>query len=224
MNNEPHSCGLCHSTHATLHHTHPYRPLVGRRYWRCDQCGLIQVDKCDQISAHEEKALYDLHQNSPDDSGYHAFLTQITVPLHALLLEQGKPRAQGLDFGAGPGPALPGILAGLGHQCTIYDLFYAPELATLSRTYDFICATEVFEHLAQPAKVLDQLLSCLQPQGLLAVMMQRPDEQSDFSRWGYLNDPTHISFYTNTALSFISTHWPLTEVFRSKNVVIWQRG
>lgn len=224
MHNPHHICGLCGNTHATLCHTHPYRPLVGRRYWRCEQCQLIQVAQADRISADEEKALYDLHQNNPGDRGYQEFLTQITKPLHALLLAQGKSHALGLDFGAGPGPAMPGILSALGHQCAIYDLFYAPALATLNHTYDFICATEVFEHLGEPAKVLDQLITCLAPQGLLAVMMQRPDEQTDFARWGYLNDPTHISFYTNTALSFISSHWSLHEVFRSKNVLIWQRG
>lgn len=224
MHNSHHTCGLCGNTQATLYHTHPHRPLVGRQYWCCKRCELIQVAKADRISVDHEKALYDLHQNSPDDRGYQEFLTQVTKPLHSLLLEQSKPHAQGLDFGAGPGPAMPRILAALGHQCAIYDLFYAPEKSTLNRTYDFISATEVFEHLAEPAKVLDQLLPCLAPQGLLAVMMQRPDEQVDFSRWGYLNDPTHISFYTNTALSFISSHWPLNEVYRSNNVIIWRRG
>lgn len=217
-----HACGLCGHAHAWLCHIHTQRPLEGRRYWRCARCELIQVDAADRLSSQAEKALYDLHQNNPDDLHYQGFLTQVTQPLHQLLLAQRKPCATGLDFGAGPGPALPKILSALGHHCAVYDLYYANNPQHLNQTYDFICATEVFEHLAQPAAVLDQLWACLRPHGLLAVMMQRPDEQADFSRWGYLNDPTHISFYTNPALCFIESNWLLKEVFRTQNVVIWQ--
>lgn len=215
-------CGLCGHTQAHLHHTHPYRPLVGRRYWRCAHCQLIQVDAADRLCAEDEKALYDLHENDAGDLGYQTFLAQITAPLQRLLLAQDKPHAEGLDFGAGPGPALPSLLREMGHACTEYDLYYANHPQRLARQYDFICATEVFEHLAHPAAVLTQLVECLKPGGLLAIMMQRPDEQPDFARWGYLNDPTHISFYSNTALSFITSKWPLNERYRDKNVIIWQ--
>lgn len=215
-------CGLCGHTQASLYHTHTQRPLHGRRYWRCAQCQLVQVEVTERLNPQAEKALYDLHQNDPEDVGYQRFLAQLTQPLHQLLLAQHQPCATGLDFGAGPGPAIPQMLAALGHHCMVYDLYYANDPRKLDRTYDFICATEVFEHLAHPAAVLEQLLACLRPQGFLGVMMQRPDEQPDFAHWGYLNDPTHISFYTNPALCFIESNWPLTEVFRSNNVIIWQ--
>lgn len=217
------ACGLCGHTGHTLIHTHQQRPLTGRQFMQCNHCQLIQVPPTQRYSSTDEKALYDLHQNAPDDMGYRNFLTQVSTPLHALLVAAGKTSAQGLDFGAGPGPVLPSLLQSLGHRCEVYDLYYAPNPERLQHSYDFICATEVFEHLAQPQHVMQQLHACLNPNGLLAVMMQRPDEQTNFSTWGYLNDPTHISFYTESALNWLSNHWQLREVFRSKNVIIWQK-
>lgn len=128
----------------------------------------------------------------------------------------------GLDFGCGPGPALSAMLREQGLACCDYDIFYAPQAERLQRVYDFVTATEVFEHLARPAEVLDQLISRIKPGGFLALMMQRPDEQDSFAHWGYLRDPTHISFYTNQALAFIADQWSLTESHRDRNVIIWQ--
>lgn len=215
-------CGLCGEHSFVCIHTHPYHPLQGRAYWQCQQCALIQVAPEQRISAQEEKALYDLHENDPIDAGYQRFLSQLSGPLASQLDSDGKTNADGLDFGSGPAPVLAELMKSHGHQCTTYDLYYTHKPERLTALYDFICATEVFEHLASPGSVLDTLVACLKPGALLAIMMQRPDEQPDFATWGYLNDPTHISFYPEKALSYICWRWSLTEVFRSKNVLLWR--
>ena len=222
-----HTCGLCGGREATLVHQHPYRPIVGRRFLQCRHCGLIQAPFTDRLSPAAEKAEYDLHQNASTDPGYRRFLQRLMVPLHKLLGPMnpaaGTQSFSGLDFGSGPGPVLSTMLRELGYQCTDYDLFYAYHPQRLQQQYDFITATEVFEHLATPAEVMTMLIQCLRPQGLLAVMMQRPDEQPTFAQWGYIKDPTHISFYTNQALEFMSEHWSLTEIYRDRDVIIWRR-
>ena len=216
---EAHTCGLCLQQEARLLHRNRHRPNAGRLFVKCAHCGLIQVPEAHRVSSAAEKAEYDLHQNDPEDPGYRKFLQRFIVPLAAQL-----DKAQsGLDFGCGPGPALSSMLSQLGYPCADYDLFYANDPARLQAQYDFITATEVFEHLAHPANVLDTLLTCLKSGGVLAVMMQRPDEQPDFTNWGYIKDPTHISFYTNQALSFLADRWLLTQVYRDRNVLIWRK-
>lgn len=215
-------CGLCEHRLFVCIHTHPYRPLQGRKYWQCQQCYLIQVSPEQRLSVQAEKALYDIHENDIADNGYRSFLSQLSTPLARLLQEDGKINAQGLDFGSGPAPVLAELMNSYGHRCTTYDLFYQNEPQRLQDRYDFITASEVFEHLASPAKVLDTLTACLKPGALFAIMMQRPDEQPDFATWGYLNDPTHISFYPERTLSYINAKWSLTELFRSKNVLVWR--
>lgn len=221
-----HCCGLCSGQSASFVHQHSARPIEGRRYLRCNHCGLIQVEQRHRLSLTEEKSVYDLHGNDPGDAHYRLFLSQLTTPLIKLLHQHQSVFSQwppeGLDFGSGPGPTLSGIMREQGFNCVDYDIFYAPNAKRLQAEYGFITATEVFEHLAEPAKVLDQLNTNLEPGGFLALMMQRPDEQDNFANWGYIRDPTHISFYTNQALRYISNRWSLKECHRDRNVIIWQ--
>lgn len=184
---------------------------------QCNHCGLIQVAHKDRLSPAAEKSIYDLHQNDPLQPEYRQFLQRLVVPL----LTHLPSGARGLDFGCGPGPALASLLSELGYTCHNYDLYYAHEPALLQRPYNFITATEVFEHLAEPAEVLGMLTRCLVPGGVLAIMMQRPDEQPDFAKWGYLKDPTHITFYTNQSLEFIQQRFNLNEVYRDRDVLIF---
>jgi hypothetical protein len=120
------------------------------------------------ISADEEKARYDQHNNHPDDPDYRAFLSRIFVPMQQRL----NPGSCGLDFGSGPGPTLSLMFEEAGHRMTIYDHFYAPTSSTLDQPYDFITATEVVEHLHRPGLELERLWSLLNPSGLLGVMTQ----------------------------------------------------
>ena len=65
--------------------------------------------------------------------------------------------AKGLDFGSGPGPALACMLRESGYEVALYDSFYEPDEAVLNDRYDFICATEVVEHLSRPGWELHRL-------------------------------------------------------------------
>ena len=73
-----------------------------RDYLRCSACLLVFVPPQQFVTSEAEKALYDLHQNSPDDPRYRRFLARIFDPLSARLV----PGNHGLDFGSGPGPTL----------------------------------------------------------------------------------------------------------------------
>ncbi|WP_114416256.1 class I SAM-dependent methyltransferase [Marinospirillum perlucidum] len=218
-------CPLCEQAASSLWHTETRKPLQGREFWRCHLCGLVFVPAEFHLDGAAEKQVYELHENNPDDPGYRRFLNQLLQPLlpflEALKNQRGRP-LQGLDFGCGPGPTLSLMLQEAGFLCTDYDPYFAP-VPHWQQPYDFIVSTEVFEHLSRPGLVLEQLSSCLQEDGLLVIMTQRPRDLEAFRRWHYLLDPTHITFFSDASLDWISQNWPLREVYRGKAVVILKR-
>ncbi|MGH1374526.1 MAG: class I SAM-dependent methyltransferase [Cellvibrionaceae bacterium] len=171
-----------------------------RSYLLCEECGAIHVPSQHHLSANDEKAEYDKHENDVSDEGYRKFLTRMMEPL----LERVEPASQGLDFGCGPGPALARMLEERGFSMSVFDKYYANTPAALERHYDFICATEVVEHLAAPLQVFEKLWSLLKPGGVLGIMTKRVNDLENFYRWHYKNDPTHIVFFHEKTFRWIA--------------------
>lgn len=170
------------------------------------------------LSAQAERAVYEQHQNDPNDPRYRAFLMRLFAPMRARL----APFASGLDFGSGPGPALSAMFRESGVSCVDYDPFFANDASLLTRTYDFIACTEVLEHLASPGAVIAQLMSLLRPGGLLGVMTKRVTSDAAFATWHYIRDPTHIAFFSDETFTWIGEHHGVAVRFESKDVVLLQ--
>jgi SAM-dependent methyltransferase len=164
----------------------------------CDECALVFVSPDSYLSPQAERAEYDLHQNLIDDPGYRAFLSRLMLPL----VQRLPPAAKGLDFGCGPGPALAHMLREAGCDVALYDPFYSPCQDVLDARYDFICATEVVEHLHHPGLELERVWSLLRPGGWLGVMTKLVSGRDAFAKWHYKNDPTHVCFF-----SVQTWHW-----------------
>jgi SAM-dependent methyltransferase len=180
-------CPLCGGQKTAPFHQDQRRP-----YLRCCRCALVFVPSAYYLERSAERAEYDLHCNVVDDPGYRKFLSRLALPLAARL----APGSQGLDFGCGPGPALAAMLRDVGHEVSLYDSFYQPDNAALTRRYDFICATEVVEHLHQPGSELARLWSLLKPGGVLGIMTKLVRDREAFAGWHYKNDPTHVCFFS----------------------------
>lgn len=180
-------CTLCAGIQTSRFASDSRRP-----YLRCAACGLVFVPPAYYLSRDAERAEYDLHQNNVDDPGYRAFLSRLSQPL----CERLSPGARGLDFGCGPGPALAQMMAAAGFEMALYDSFYASDTAPLAQQYDFICATEVVEHLHHPGRELERLWSLLRPGGWLGVMTKLVRDAEAFTNWHYKNDPTHVCFFS----------------------------
>jgi len=170
----------------------PFYEDKRRPYLRCCRCALVFVPPAYYLDRSAERAEYDLHCNALNDPGYRAFLSRLALPLVARL----APGSCGLDFGCGPGPALAAMLREAGHEVSVYDSFYQPERDVLNRRYDFICATEVVEHLHQPGTELSRLWSLLNPGGVLGIMTKLVLGSEAFAGWHYKNDPTHVCFFS----------------------------
>lgn len=204
-------CPLCNASEPALYHQDRRRD-----YYQCATCALVFVPQEQHLTAAEEKAEYDQHQNSPHDTGYRRFLGRLFDPMRAKL----SAGATGLDFGSGPGPTLSLMFEEAGHAMAIYDIYYAPDEQVLHRSYDFITATEVVEHLAAPGEVLSQLVANLTPGGYLGLMTKRVTSQEAFSRWHYINDPTHVSFFSEATFRWWSATQGLSVEFPGNDTVI----
>lgn len=187
-----------------------------RVFHHCAVCHLIFVPKQYHISPQSEKSHYDCHQNSASDPHYRQFLSQLVDPLVKCL----RPNSHGLDFGSGPGPALPSMFMESGHRVDMYDPFYAPIETVWTRTYDFITSTEVLEHLADPGKELDRLWRHLNPGGWLGIMTRIWTNSQPFAQWYYKNDATHICFYTSATFKWIARSLNMQVKFIDTNVII----
>lgn len=205
-------CPLCGGHSIAAYHSDQRRD-----YLHCSRCGLVFVPTDQQLSQQDEKAIYDQHQNSPDDQGYREFLRRLTKPL----LDRLKPGSQGLDFGCGPGPTLSAMLEEQGHPMALYDLYYANNLAVLESQYDFITSTEVVEHLSQPGAELQRLWSLLTPGGYLGLMTKQVRDREAFANWHYKNDLTHISFFSPQSFEYLGRQWGSNPEFIGADVIIF---
>ena len=190
-----------------------------RSYYLCENCNLIFVSSVDFLSLKEEKRRYDLHENNIDNLGYRTWLNNIFVPMNKIL----SPKAEGLDFGSGPEPALSVLFEEANYSMSIYDYFYAKEEAVFNRKYDFITASEVVEHLQEPKKELERLWKCLKTDGYLAIMTGLWISIERFSNWSCKRDLTHVCFFSKKTFIYLSKKWNAKISFINKNVVILQK-
>lgn len=170
------------------------------------------------LSSIEERALYEQHENDPDDPRYRAFLSRLFTPLRARL----RDGASGLDFGCGPGPTLSRMFRESAVECDDYDPIFFDDRALLERTYDFVVCSEVLEHVAKPAIVLEQLTSMLRPDGWLGVMTKRVTTEAAFATWHYTRDPSHVSFFSDATFAFVARKHHLSMHLESADVALFQ--
>jgi SAM-dependent methyltransferase len=208
-------CPLCGSTGLALFHIDDRRP-----YQRCPRCLLVSVPEAFHLSPEEERAEYERHENRIDDPGYRRFLMRAAEPLLARLPGPGT----GLDFGCGPGPALAAMLRERGHSVTLFDPFFAPAPDWDRAVYDFITATEVVEHLAQPGAELERLWSLLREGGLLVVMTKLVRTAESFAGWHYRRDPTHIVFFSRATWRWWARQKGAALEFVGDDVIVLRRG
>ena len=198
-------CPLCGGTSAPFHHS-------DRLFLSCGACALVFVPARQHLSLEQERSRYSTHRNSPEDSGYRAFLDRLLIPLTARLVTG----ACGLDYGSGPGPAVSTMMRERGFVMADYDPFFAPDEAPLRATYDFVTCTEVVEHLRRPIDAFSHIDALLRPGGVFGILTGVLESDNEFAPWWYHRDVTHIAFYRPNTLEWIARHfhWRLERASR----------
>ena len=190
-----------------------------RDYFSCRTCHLVFVPPEHFLSAEDEKAQYDRHQNSPEDQGYRTFLSRLFSPMKARLTQGNR----GLDFGSGSGPTLSVMFEEIGYPMTIYDHFYANDPSVLERSYDFITTTEVVEHLHHPRQELDRLWAILKPGGSLGIMTKLVRDREAFATWHYISEPTHVCFFSRSTFKWLAEQWQAELMFEGNDVILFKK-
>lgn len=210
---QDYSCPLCCSTSIQA-----FARDAARNYYQCSHCELVFVPPQFHLPQADEKAQYDLHSNV-DEPGYRTFLQRVCNPL----LGRIGIASSGLDFGCGPGPVLAIMLREQGHSVSLYDQFYFSDRSVLLRKYDFITATEVFEHLQYPQREIETLWSCLRSNGTLAIMTKLVRDQASFAGWHYKTDPTHIIFFSIKTFEFLARYLQAELEFVGNDVILLRK-
>ena len=207
-------CPLCSSNQTRF-----YFEDRKRSYFQCSRCELVFVPPEQRLDARSEKAHYDHHKNTPDDQGYRLFLSRLALPL----LERLASGSRGLDFGCGPGPALAHMLREAGHTVALYDIYYQPCADVLEKTYDFVTATEVIEHLFDPKKIWLQWLDLIKPGGWIGIMTKQVIDLEAFASWHYKYDPTHVIFFSRATFRYLAERDNLELEFIGNDVILLRK-
>lgn len=211
-------CILCHQSTKLLYTKHDTQ-RGELRYYYCNtpnSCGLIFLDPDQRITAAEERSRYELHNNNAHDPRYRLFLKRLADPVIDLAFRD----AQALDFGCGPEAVMSLIFAEQEITMQSYDPFFFPEAALLEKQYDIITASEVLEHVRDPATTVQQLKDLLCPGGYLGVMTETSTHPRNFADWWYHSDTTHVCFYSSTTFHWIAQRYHMEIVNEKKNVCI----
>lgn len=194
-------CPLCRNPDILKHFDLKVKQGNSRTYFQCQKCEIVYLDPEFHLSPVKEKAVYDCHNNSPENDGYVRFLKRLADPLSLKLSKHSS----GLDFGCGPGPTMQSILADKGFNVCNYDPFYFPDRNLLKNKYDFVTCTEVIEHFYNPYKEFLRINRLLKKKGsYLGLMTQLLPEGMNFKDWWYLRDPTHVVIYSERTFMWIS--------------------
>lgn len=207
------SCPLCESNNVQF-----YEEVKSRSFNKCQNCDLVFLSKEFLCSQELEKSRYLEHNNSELSQGYKKFLYNIIHPVknNQNLLDFG------LDYGCGPYPMMSKLLKAEGYQIDDYDPYFSDfKLDFNNARYNFVILCEVIEHFSNPKLEIQRIKSLLLEGGLIYIQTSMLDESINFSTWWYKDDITHVSFFSETTISYICETFNLKRLSSShKNVII----
>lgn len=195
------------------------RDLHTDRYYHCDYCGAYNMDSQYRFTEDQEKAHYQCHNNDINDIGYQQF----TAPVTNAILAHCTSDMLGLDYGCGKGPVITKQLQNEGYHVDLYDPYFYPDTAYLTKQYDYIFSCEVFEHFYSPANELTKLTNLLKPGGLLVIKTHLFVDQTPFEQWYYIKDETHVFIYTFQTIQYIAKQFSYTIEKLEERLVILRK-
>lgn len=157
------------------------------------------------LSPAEERARYELHQNSSQDAGFLKFLEPFVDFVQSSVPAGGKL----LDFGSGPEKVLSGLLVQRGFQVVGYDPYFENEAQNLMHSFDGIFLHEVIEHLKDPLAELSLLQMKLKPKASILIRTSLHQGEDHFKTWYYPKDSTHIGFFSRKTEKFLQKKFAL---------------
>ncbi len=206
-------CRLCN------HETRTFWKNGEKEYFKCNNCRAVQLSPAHYISAEAEKDRYLTHNNDIADVRYQNFVNPIT----SRILVDFSPDSHGLDYGCGTGPVAASVLKKENYQVALYDPFFVEDHTVLNNKFNFIICCEVMEHFYQPAEEFKMLSSLLYPGGKLYCKTSLFSDNTDFEKWYYKNDPTHVFFYATKSLEWIKDTNNFSSLEVSEKLIVFTK-
>lgn len=172
-----------------------------KEYYSCPNCYCIFLNPEHRLNPEQEKARYDLHQNNIENRGYIQFIE----PILNYVRNNYNESHSGLDYGSGPNPVLADLLKKELFSIEIYDPYYSNNSRLSQNKYDFIICCEVMEHFYNPHEEFERLKELLNTNGKLICKTSIYSDNIDFLGWHYKNDATHVIFYSNKTIKYLSS-------------------
>lgn len=188
-------------------------------FYLCGNCFGIFKDAGTYLSAVEEKARYEKHNNDVNDIGFQQFV----FPMTSYILNNFVLSHRGLDFGSGTGSAVSKILQDHNYHIKQYDPFFTDKQALTGQKYNYIVCCEVMEHFQNPDEEFQLLYELLEQNGTLICMTHLYDPSIDFHRWYYKNDPTHIFFYQKETIDYIAGKYRYSSAFIDHRLIVFKK-
>ena len=198
----PNTCPLCHSESALFYKNKK------REYHQCNNCKGIFIGARFIVNSDEEKLRYETHNNDVEDIRYQQFVSPIT----SSIIKDFTPKDRGLDFGAGTGSAISKVLIDNEFDICKYDPFFHNYPNLLDEQYNYIACCEVIEHFNNPDKEFTLLNRLLLPNGKLYCMTDIYDGSTDFNKWYYKNDETHVFIYQKATLHWVKNNFGFLDI------------
>lgn len=188
------NCPLCASGNV-----YEYAKVNWRTFFRCRDCTLVFVPPHYHCTPDEEQRRYALHDNTESNEGYVRYLGQ-TV---SVICERLPVEARVLDFGCGEHAVLAALLRKKGLRCSFWDPLYERHARTLTdgEHFGMVVINEVIEHCRNIGETLETVRGLLSDEGEVVVRTQcYPDDPARFEKWWYVQDPTHVIFFSQQSL------------------------
>ena len=173
-------------------------------YRRCAQCSFVFTDAFDNWSHQDfERRIYNADYAKVDPE-YLDSRPEKNAEFINLAFGAGKTGLRVLDYGGGNG-ALADTLRRDGYTADSFDPFSQHNVRPTGKA-NLLTAFEVMEHVPEPHRTVDDMLSLLEPDGivLFSTLLQPPDFDQIGLNWWYIGPRNgHISIYSPLTLEHL---------------------
>lgn len=200
------NCPLCNSSDSVqlgsrnVEHAH-------RDFYRCGYCDCIHVPESQHPPKEEEIRRYATHNNQYGNPAYRTYLEKILEGATEWMGSLNDYRV--LDYGGGEEEVLARMLREKAIEAECWDPIYGYDKLD-STPYDRIICCEAAEHFANPKNEFQRMKKILRPGGLIYVVTRLSDTIDQPLQWWYINDSTHLVFYSCRSWEYIADSFGFT--------------
>lgn len=215
-------CPLCKEDKISRYFSDEFKSFGSLKrveYFLCHTCDLVFQDPETWLPEIQEKQRYEEHNNCLEDENYLSYLNKSLQ----FVVENSKSAIQSaVDYGCGPVEGLKEIATDM--DVTSYDPYFFSDIKLIESAYDAVFCIEAIEHFNNPQEELIRICKLIAPKGYLFIRTGVRKDLKHFEKWYYHRDPTHICFYSENTMLWISKYFNLWMIKVSGDYVLFMKN